>query len=545
MTTKGSIQNQSPIHDESNTSIGVEEITRRMEISQEQFDSKRAMLLAMARMPKREVAEKSSLFKSIEVKSNPDNLAKLEIALFTADGAGLNVTLTKYGDNVHYFGTRGSPTKLLTGQNLIPVKDNQRVDKIVERLGCTRFEARTVVTFYMIRRLVRELLGKQFFSAEELRQIEACDTGVYSIGFATWLSMGQRRHDYFGLLAYLCEAKISVCGMEFGLLSSFMKTHAQVWRDSPDTKADDSSDEHVNRTEQGGIRIGYPTGVLLQKKKHGVVAYSQMLYLKDAEVAAKSGFPGASGLRNAEMLRKLSAAQQEELGTLVRVDNTFYKGYIRLWLDSLEHITGGKDIKTDHRRLSTRDAAPLFDKPGIIKDMVSAMSIDLGLRTLLGAPTLARIEALIEREDSPLPEGAKELLRRWAQIDSSVDAKAGVGARIVWDLVDWKVGSERRNRATALMLYKDYFLDITLPYDFYRYLNEKREEYFYDEAGRRAIADERIAHTEGSRSKANHAIEARAAAKKLSMVAIRDLKRDLALENLVPRSRSEILLEHV
>ena len=59
---------------------------------------------------------------------------KHEFTFFTEHYASLTVTLTTYNGGKSYLGTRGSPTKLLSGQNLVELRDNARIDAFADKL---------------------------------------------------------------------------------------------------------------------------------------------------------------------------------------------------------------------------------------------------------------------------------------------------------------------------------------------------------------------------------------------------------------------------
>lgn len=507
------------IHDESNSSVGLEDATvhRQLSVTREEYRRKLAILKDLTNASdssKKEFAFKSSAFKSFKVEQNLDN--RFEVSFFTKDLAVLKVSLTSYGDSKFYFGTMGSPIKIMTGQNLVEVAENSKVAALALKLGCSLFEARSIYGFTLIRGLVKEVLGLIFYTQSEVRSIKAREISVYSVGFATYVDFGLKRDSYFHLLACLSRAKVYVAGDSFGL-DAFLGVQAKSWR--------------MPSGSEGWQGIN--TGVVIQKKIHGSIACKQMLYLKDEEVLDKAA---TSGRLNKEMLDALDAKDSFDIrNRLVRIDNIFYKEYLKVWLRSLDNSVDW----ASKSNITIKDVAPLFEDPQTIRRMTRVMSCELGIRTLLFSPTLDRIQALIDRSDSTLSVSEKALLSEWRLKETTVEVyKKGEARRLFWDSV--LLSDSKKGRIEAKNLYVNQFIDVTVPYEFYVFLNEVRGNLFLSMRDRKALSQETLDY-KGSDSLASEAPRIKAEVKVKVVESIQDLRVSLGGYMGVPLGKKEAL----
>lgn len=499
------------IHDEANSSVeGETEIHRQLEITESEYNRKIEIFRKLVKIGK----TSGGFCKVIEI---PAKETKYEATFFTTDGAALTVALQTYPGGKCFLGTRGSPTKLLTGQNLVDVKDIARIDAFAKKLKCGRFEARSIIGFLMIKNTVKATLGETLFTSEESSMLRNLDVSVYSVGYATYLDFGHNRDEKFHLLTYLATARVNVAGDTFPI-ADFLGVGSTEWR----------CDTEQGLPESPGVGWrGRLTGLLLKKKVNNVIAYQQMLYLKEEEVESKAN---TSGRRNKEEMSALSAVDRNELkNNLVRLDNIFFREYLKMWLTAF-------GISYDSRRITIRDIAPLFEDPSLIRKMTQCMSNELGLRTLLLAPTMEKIEALVIHERSPLEDAQKVTLEHWMKnSDASVETSPKGSKRIVWDLgLDT---DDHRNRPLLKTLVNDHYLDLRLPVTFYGLLNEVRGEFYLTMRDRTALAHDRIGYT----GLASLALEAPAVKEKMReniRVSIVELKKSLDLPG--PESKKSI-----
>ena len=445
--------NNAVIYDESNSSIETE-IHRQLEITETEWKRKKLVmhtLVAQHRLNGR--------FQLCECTA--ENKQVYSIVLMTKDRASLHLQLSRYGNGACYLGTRGSPTKLLSGQNLVELRDHEEIDKTMTRLKCTRFEAMSIVGFTLAFESFRDN-GERLFTMEERVKIRARDIGVYSIGFATYLNFGERRDERLHWLAYLANSKINMEGDTWNL-GEFLGVKVETWRTDGEGR------------EKGWS--GRCTGVLIKKMNgdHGTSHCSQLLYLKEDEVEAKRGH---SGKANYQQMEQLTTVERHDLGDhLVRVDNVFYRPYITMWLKANQ--TPVKDIG----KPTIKECSELFDDKELVSRMCKAMSVDLGIRTLVGAPTTNEIEGILQRSEGR----EEEILRLWKQ-GCNLQAKK----TLTWDLP--YNTSSKSDQQIVKELNQRYYLNLSLPPAFYLHLDRIRQEFFYTVDDASAMAAEAIGY---------------------------------------------------
>jgi hypothetical protein len=455
------------IHDESNTSIEVSDktkVTRQLGISVKEFERKRELLMSLTSEQLKKV---SSEFVGVEIKSNPESVSKLELVLWTKNQAGLNVTMTRYGDKVCYLGIRGSPSRLLDGQNVVEtVEESERIQKLMKKLKCGAFGARTVIGFFMIHSVVKKVTGgEEFFVEKEKRRIWKRDIGIYSVGYADYIRL-KNRDKYWPYLTFVCTSHVDVNGQHIGLLESFMNIHASSWR----SRIVDLDVRPPDIRKKMCDPIGPTTSLLLKKKINNVNGCYCMMYLKDYEVK-ETGKPS-----NLRALAKMSMSERQEFESeLIRVDNVFQNQYLLAWVNAWRRHRNLGPVS----KVTVATAECLFDDKNLLRGMVAGMRNDLGVRTLLGAPSTGRIRELAVNppiKDSKLRETVRWMLKHWIDMETT-----WVRYNPTWESIlereDLEIPESRRREASKWLLMNEY-LDLTLPYEFYRFLNRARMRFF-------------------------------------------------------------------
>lgn len=450
------------IHDEASASVDISnlDVSRELEISREEFKRK-LQIMDMMCVRNKDGNKLSGGFVScsLESRKNKESTYKL----WTEEGAALTIQLSEYNGNLFYFGTRGSPTRILTGQNVVEVKDvkdMERVGRVAKKLGCTDFEARTIMAFSMIRKTVKESVGMDMFTHNELQDIKARKLNMATVGFATYWDFGKDRDEILHLLGYLGSYKVSMGKDSFDLVRMIGSIGCKTWR----------------KVVEGGYQ-GPNQGVLITKysqESKGNKMFSQMLYLKDEEIVSKKNE------HNARVVERMgigvASAFKERL---VRIDNVFYKDYLAKWVQSYREAAGLGSLPTKH--LMLRDAAGMLNDSDLVRDMCKVGANEVGMRLLLQAPTMTQLNNLeLSEDEAKLVALWKEKCR--VRIESNKSGKV-----LKWDSV---LGTNPGYRDIARKLYAEHFLDLTVPYDFYVSLNEARAKYFMTSEERLALSHE-------------------------------------------------------
>lgn len=495
------------IHDESNSSQEVLStadvvVDRQLSISETEFNRKWKVIekaLKKGRLGER--------FTHMSRNSTEKSSSKLEVVLFTKEGAGLTINLVAYGGGKNkrfYFGTRGSPTKLLSGQNLVELQEHRLISRIMKKLSCTEFEARSVCGFWVFQSGVRDELNESFFNEEERKRISAREVSVYSVGYATYERFGPNRDAIFDLLINMAAQPTLAQGRRIPL-TEFLGVRAETY-------------STVSKRE---FRTARTTGLTLKKFSNGHPSYSQALYLKEEEVYAKE--TTISGRGNYAAMALLDTADSRDIRhELVRVDNVFYGPYLSQWLNA------AYGLKTKPNMTWLKDIAPLFSNPVNIRVMIGAMRNELGLRTLLMAPTLERIVAMKDREESPLCKKTKALMADWCARTAILDIDRHDGThRVEWDSMYTDRSPEDVKLLDALANKEN--LDLSLPFEFYTFLDEIRFAHTYSLEERVALSHEAIGFTDKELSKAHLAGPAREKAKKAVAANILFLRKNFLL----------------
>ena len=482
------------IHDESNSSVGDDSnVFEQLKLS-ESFETK---VLILKTLLQNFQPSMSTTFRAlIQTSKQSDEVSKakeskFEMTAYTKDGSSLVITLTKYPKRT-YLGVRFSPTKLDSGQNLLELTDSKGMNTLSSKFGVSKFAARSLEGFRLIKNLVRDvflvrteesreqlesfrgdleaknrLIKSQFyfsntklFTADEAEKLKRVEVGVYSVGYATYVDFGENRNENLHLLGYLATATVSFEKFHFPL-AQYLGITAKTWQPED---------------EDGEIQ-GI-TGLLLQKKKHKQTHCQQLYYLKDEEVEAKKD---SSGRKNMLMMNSLSAHEKNQLkNNLVRVDNTFFSSSMKEWIS---WSTGEEDRNPEFRKdkLEFHDVDHLFSNKEILKTMIASTTTELGVRTLLKSPTLERIEELISTVTPGLSDHERSRLDLWRSVDPIYSkGKKKNSVKISYRSPINSNGSSRQkeDRDLIMKMYENEFLDISLPYGFFVFLNEVRSYFF-------------------------------------------------------------------
>ena len=442
------------VHDESQSSVANDtQVHRQLTITKENFELKFSLLKKLIKNFRKEM---SDTFSSVVQVSPEHQELKLEITAYTKEGSSLGLSLSRYG-NSYYIGTRGSPTKVLSGQNLVEITEVKSVDRLANKLGISKFEARSIIGFVLMKKLVRDVLGDEvcLFTKEEISSLKKAEIGVYSVGYARYVDFGPERDYILHLLGYLGEASIEVEGDRFRL-TDFLGIKVKSWR-----------------PEEGDDWQSSINGVLFQKKKNNAVTCQQLFYLKKDEVEAKQKSSGRKNLETMEALNKDDRDQLEN--NLVRVDNVFFRGAMIDWV----RWSTGKELTMD--RILAKDVALLFETKEILDTMIASTTTELGLRTLMMSPTLERIDYLIDNETEGLSIQERSRLSEWrikkVEIDIHPVTKAKRVSRSSFIDREQDYDRELDRQLFDKMIQKE-FLDLNFPYSFYIHLNSSRKNFF-------------------------------------------------------------------
>ena len=425
------------IHDEANNSVGIEaEVHRQLEITEVEFGRKSKIL--------RSLSEKkmSSFFSACVIES--ESMNKVEFALYTKDGARLTVSLSKYGPK-SYLGTRGSPVKILTGQNVVELQETEKVERLASKLKCSLFEARTILGFVLLKNTVKKELEIELFTKDEVSLIKDRELSVYSVGFANYIDLGMRRDQYMELLGFIVGSNVSINSTQFPFMAFLGSVRAEIIRA-------DSASRFKNEVVLGPIQT-----IILKKFENNALSFTQTLYDKGEEIRAKKNE------KNMEQVLALPPSQQQAIDSnLIRVDNVFYKSYLKTWLFAYDKIKREKNIML-------RDVAPLFSSQETLKSMIAMATYKLGIPLILLAPSVAGIEK-IRAEAKGLES---KILEEWIRL-----IPRGAGRVIQFQVSELKGKSESRARAIDSIRSK-YWLDLNYPYMMYHNLSRIRAEFYH------------------------------------------------------------------
>jgi hypothetical protein len=389
-------------------------------------------------------------FSSVETKSGNQSRTSQVILLYTKDGAGLTISLNQYGSShggkaKFYLGMRGSPTKLLSGQNLRELNGNELVEELQEKHGLSEFMSTSISPFILFHRCVKKMDGEGFFSDEEARSILSGNLTVRSIGFATYEDFSKDRDLLMKTIrAAYCTQTFEGEG-ELRTLGSFFGVEKASFFEKMDSEGNKQL-ESVTITKS-----------TRRDKTHKDEYFSQAIYLKPQEIEAKKE---TSGKKNMSEFKKLNSEDQDMLKTShVRIDNVFYKEELLGWVKLL----AGKD-RVDDGNVWLTDLDYLFHSKENIRNMIRQARTGLGMRTILMAPDRSWIGKFVDVPYHQATESEIRLVKEW--LTSTEDT--------------FKVGDGDRYR-TANGLYDKYYLDLNLPPRFYTNLSYIRAMYWATE----------------------------------------------------------------
>lgn len=443
------------IHDEASASVDIsmENVSRELEISESEYVRKKRIMEALCLAGKLNGGFVSC---TLEKKKERESTYKM----WTEAGAALTIQLSAYNGNKFYLGTRGSPTRLLTGQNVIEMRDLERVRKVTEKLKCTEFEARTVLAFSMVKKTVQMSLKEEMFVHNEWQDIKACRLNVATVGFATYWDFGNKRDEILHLLGYLGSYQVNTSGDSFSLLRLIGSLGCKTWR-----KVVDAGYQGPNQ----GVSI-----TKYNRDFDGSRMFYQMMYLKDEEIASKKNVHNERIV--ADMAEAVAAAFRERF---VRVDNVFFKEYLMQWVKTFRERVGLPALTGTN--LLLRDVAHIMDNKQLVWEMCIHGANETGMRLLLQAPTMTQMNNL------NLSKEKEELVEIWKQKCRAHVEQTRNGKVLRWPDV---LGSDKNRRELAKELYNEHFLDLRVSYDFYVHLNEARAQYFMTPEERLALSHE-------------------------------------------------------
>lgn len=469
-----------PVYDECNSSVIDEDaVERGVCLDPKTWTNKRQRLMELCEKSKPSLPVKSPFFsvKRKDVKAN-----RIDFLFMTKYGASLNVSLLKYSNGKCYLSTRGSPTKVLSGQNLVPVQDATREAKIIsecrKKLDCTDFEAKSVLGFMMVDECVRLNLGvKEFFIDSEMNALDSLNISVYSLTFATHPEFGRNKEERdrnLRLLACLVNTNVQEGGLQYPLMS-FLKVSGCTVKTIRDLNYHDPDIDNVEEDSEETKKYGScllqgpnATIMLTKSKSDGKLLTKQVMYIKEEEMFAKRGH---SGCKNYELYASLSSIEKDKIDRQVRIDNTFGKEYLKEWMRAL---TG-----REYKDVTIRDVDPLCDSPAHIRAMAAQASNDLGLRTLLVSPTIAGIRKIESNSSGFMSEVEEAIFGEWLdegiQSEEVMIGKKSKAVKLTWrkvtagNVAAWRLNNKLMGR---------YRLDISLPFAFYQKLNAARANFF-------------------------------------------------------------------
>mgnify|MGYP003434218000 FL=1 len=465
------------VHDEASSSVALQcegsggdlisnepSVHRNLSITKEEYYRKVAMLRKL--VSRKNLTGGSGFVSCKQADDKDGKIDHYDVEFYTRKGASLTISLSKYQDKTYYFGTMGSPVKILTGQNLVEHAEEQKVSRLAGKLRCTLFEARSLYGFFMIRDCVKAEIGEDLFTTQEARDIRQRNISVFSVGFATYRNLGPRRDEMFHTMCVMAKHAIVSGGTETPLAYYLGSSVVGLPKD-------DGSENHQY------------TSLLIQKKIRNAIGLKQMIYLKDKEIEAKVAGSGAENHR--VMTEELSTAQRREVDTtMLRIDNVFMRGYLRQWLGHLAKAEGRKvvdeevdDNDNDKKNIMLSEIAHLFDNRNLVLDMSRLMTHELGvLPKLMGSPTLARIRFLAYSDNpkNPTSQEERELLKLWAKEFRCTIV--GNNKRPQKPEVKSILGTDKTRRKVAQRILDEYRIDLTVPFDYYVYLDELRLRVF-------------------------------------------------------------------
>lgn len=412
------------------------------------------------------LADRSS-FLSVK-KSHKEDLIRLDF--YHKNGGTLGLELDSRYSSQFYVGISGSPTKLLSGQNLIDdmtCYGEALIDKIRSRSSCSRFEAISVAGFILVQATFKKVLGEDFFSKVEMKKILGRRITVRAIGFASYEKFGETAEEKtraLNLLAALTsstiESKEDGRLVNIQLISLFDSTLTS------------------ERNGMGNMKSGYDgnnvTVTVKKTKRDGTLICTQSIYDKEIEVEEKKGKRSGRGNYSVD----LSPTDRVNLSTHVRVDNVFHAAHLVSWVKAFNLASGQKapdrvqDKSASSSVIYLDEFAPLFDSKENIRVMVQHMRSELGLRAVLLSPSVKKIERLVYSDSSYLSADDRVALKEWIEDRSLKFVRSRRGFSSTWSSKFITLSDAARKD----LLTKD-FLDVSAPFVFYMHLDAARANF--------------------------------------------------------------------
>lgn len=464
------ISNDTLIHDSGKSGVEEIEASRVVPIAATEFNRKLRLILDMVRLVQDKKKMKGK-FSGITLKSHSDTLVRAD--LYSREGGVLSIELRKY-QGKFFSGINGSPTKVLSGQNLINDLGSEmetKIESLMTSRGLTRFEAVSILGFLLLHSHVKEVLnGQKYFNAEELKKIVTGKVSVHSVGFASYEKFGADKNTKATALHWLAALSSSTVQMKsddnvpvnIQLISLLDSTLTATLR---------------GVTTKNGYD-GMNVSVTIRKTMNdGSILCEQTIYDKETEVLDKQDKPTGRG--NMIALTGLNSEDRRSLDVHVRVDNIFFKGYL---IDWIRQYAGHFSLEVDLTQAYIHDLSPLFDSPTNIKFLVAHMRNELGLRSLLMAPTTRELDWLMG-DQSPLD---KDLIRKLEEWRNSPTPNITTSKR---GLVIQPSTTEIFSPEEKLLLSSKYYLRVSSCYLFYSALNEARGLFSLDSRNRQSLIE--------------------------------------------------------
>lgn len=368
--------------------------------------------------------------------------------LFTREQASMDVSMRTYErTNLQYLSIRGSPTKIDTGQNLIPRVSKETRD-LRRKLGGVRLEEALIVRMYLMLSEVCEVLtGYSLFTNEEVNTITNGGISLKNLTYATFIRFGKNREERdrnFNLLACMMKAEVQFNGGS-KQVSAFLKrgSEVKVWGDSSE--------------------FSRVTGLLIDIKEEKKSVAKVMAYLKDKVVEEKRD---GSEKRNAEMMEK-SEGMTEDLTTHVRFDCTFSADLLKTLV---KWTTGDKIEGTG---IPLREALNLFASKEQSNQMTRDVLTMAGLPRLIGASSMKSVVRSLRKDE------ASRALETWMKEEDLWDTNGRLklsGKQRILEQLDKKVmdNTELRFAPLRKQVWDSFGIDLEIPPQVYSVLDRLR-----------------------------------------------------------------------
>ncbi len=398
-----------------------------LEVTEREYDRKLRILQDLCALS---YSKKLGIYVKVSIEPQGD---KYLVSAVSKNNATSHFTLYKSSENRFFFNVRGSPTKLLSGQNIVETSsdDNVLLRSLMTQFNCSRFVALSMAAFFKLQDEVELSLGKQFFNAVEYIKVKRGEVNLASLTFAVFLDIAESdRNRIFHYLASMYGHRSYRDNNELVTLGKFFNVLAKPWSQV-------SEDDPTSNRVFSGI-------LLAIKNSSSATVGSLQLYLKDHEMKFKERKKSAQG--NLRLVKE-SPELKDELGRLVRVDCSFKKPLLKQWYKAL---TG------EERNPTILDLDPLFSHEELLKIMIQDLINSTGMALVLKAPSMKQVVELL----ASLKGKEHLLIKQWFEHKEL--------SKPIWRPQDYPKIKE------ILALYN---LDLTVPLRFYELLDVLRTNF--------------------------------------------------------------------